>query len=108
MKAALKKAHTPRPNISKEEQKTIKELRDDKAKAILTAEKGVFMVVMDRDECKKKEEELLNQPAYKTIPADSTTKQKNKLITLLNYIKAEGGINEATYRRMFPTGEASP
>ena len=66
------------------------------------------MVVMDSDEYVMKAEELLNQPTYKTIPANTTTKQKNKLITLLKNIKAEGGINEATYRRMYPTGAGAP
>ena len=66
------------------------------------------MVVMDRDEYIKKAEELLNQTTYMTIPADSMTKQKNKLITLLKNIKAEGRINDETYRRMYPTGAGPP
>ena len=66
------------------------------------------MVVMDRDEYMKKAEKLLNPPTYKIIPADLTTKCKNRLITLLRTIKAESGINEATYRRMYPTGAGSP
>ena len=53
-------------------------------------------------------EELLNQAAYKYIPAYPTTKQKNKLITLLKNIKTEGWINEETYRRMYPTGAGTP
>ena len=35
---------------------------------------------------------------------DPTNKQKNKLIQLLKKIKAEGGINEECYRKMYPTG----
>ena len=65
------------------------------------------MVVMDREEYITKIEELLNQPTYKTIPADPTTKQKNNCITLLKNIKAEGGINDAAYRRLYPTGVES-
>ena len=60
------------------------------------------MMVMN---CIKKAEELLNQPTYMTIPADPTTKQNNNLITLLKNIKAEDGINKATYRIMYPTGQ---
>ena len=104
----MKKAHTPTSNISKEEQKAMKELRNNNTRVILTADKGMSMVVMDRDEYIRKAEELLSQPTYKTIPADTTTKYKNKLITLLKIIKAEGGINEATYRRLYPTGTRSP
>ena len=66
------------------------------------------MVVMNRDEYIKKTEEQLCQLRYKTILADPTTKYKNKLITLLKNIKAGGGINEATYSRLYITGAGSP
>ena len=75
---------------------------------ILTADKGVSLVVMNKEEYIKKAEDLLNQPTYKSIPSDPTTRYKNKLITLLKTIKAEGGINEAIYRRLYPTGADPP
>ena len=75
---------------------------------ILTAGKGVSLVVMDTEEYKKKSEELLQQPTYKSIPTDPMTRYKNKLINLLKTIKAEGGINEALYKRLYPTGAGSP
>ena len=62
MQAILKKVHTPRSNITKEELKAIKEMRNDNTRVILTADKGMSMVVMDRDEYVKKAEELLIQP----------------------------------------------
>ena len=62
------------------------------------------MVVMDREEYIRKAEELLDQPAYKPIPTDSTTKY-NKLISPLKTIKTEGGINEVIYRRQYPKGQ---
>ena len=61
-----------------------------------------------REEYIKKAEELLNQDSYKINPADPTTKQKNKLITLLKKIKQEDGISEDTYNRVYPTGEGTP
>ena len=70
---------------------------------ILTADKVVAIAVMDR----RKAEDLLNQQTYKIIPTDPTIKQKNKLINLLKNITAEGGIDETTYIRMFPTGAGS-
>ena len=60
---------------------------------VLTADKEVFLVVMDREDYNKKAEELLRQQTYKSIPADPTTKYKNKLITLLKTMKAEVGIS---------------
>ena len=92
VKAILKKVHTPRSNITKEEIKALKELKIDNTRMILTTDKGVSIVVMDRDEYIKKAEELLHQPTYKTIPADPTTKYKNKLITLLKTIKQKVGL----------------
>ena len=75
---------------------------------ILTADKGVSLVVMNKEDYIKKTEDLLNQPTYKSIPSDPTTRYKNKLITLLKTIMAEGGINEAVYRRLYLTGAGSP
>ena len=98
----------PKSNITIEERKALAELRKDKSKIILTADKGVSLVVMDREEYITKDQELLDQPEYKSIPNDSTMKYKNKLISILKSIKAEGGINEVTYRRLYPTGASSP
>ena len=75
---------------------------------ILTVDKGVSMVVMDRDDYNTKAEELLHQPTYRPIPSDPTNKMKNKLITLLKKIKTEGGLSETTYKRLYPTGAGSP
>ena len=71
-------------------------------------DKGVSMLVMDRDEYNKKAEELLHQLAYSPIPNDLTNKYKTKLISLLKSIKTEGGIDESTYKRLYPTGAGSP
>ena len=91
-------------NITREERKALAELRKDKSRIILTADKGV----MDREEYIRKAQELLDQPVYKPISNDPTTKYKNKLISPLKIIKAEGGINEVIYRRLYPTGASSP
>ena len=82
----------------------MRELKNDNTRIILTADKGVSMVVMDREDYIKKTEELLNQSRYKAIPTDPTTKYENKLISLLKTIKVEGGINDTIYRRLYPTG----
>ena len=66
-------------------------------------DKGVSLVIIDRAEYNKKAEELLNTGTYKNIPDDPTRKQKNKLINILKKIKAEGGLNEDTYRRLYLT-----
>ena len=65
-------------------------------------------MVIDKEEYIRKAEELLRQPTYKTIPTDPTHKYKNRLITLLKNIKTEGGMDEVTYKRLYPTGASTP
>ena len=56
----------------------------------------------------RKAEELLSQTTYSKINNDPTTKYKNRLINLLKTIKTEGGINEALYKKLYPTGAGVP
>ena len=72
------------------------------------ADKGVSLVVLDKEDYILKAEELLQQPNYKILATDPTTKHKNKLISLLKSIKAEGGINDNLYNKLYPTGASSP
>ena len=58
---------------------------------ILTVDKGVSMVVMDRYNYNQKAEALLQESAYRPIPNDPTNKYKTKLIALLKFIKTEVG-----------------
>ena len=44
----LRKAKTPKSNITKEESRALKELREDQERIVLTADKGVAMVVLDK------------------------------------------------------------
>ena len=94
IKLIIKKIPPSKPNISKEEHLAIQQLKKDTTRMVLTAGKGVSMVVVDKEDYIKKSEELLLQPTYKILPSDPTTKHKNKLITLLKSIKAEGGTSE--------------
>ena len=108
VKTILKKDNKNKPNITKEEYQAIKDLRRDKTRMVLTADKGVSMVVMDREEYISKSEEMLHTPTYQILKTDPTNKIKNKLISLLKTIKAEGGISETTYKKLYPTGATTP
>ena len=83
-------------------------MKKDNTIIIMTADKGVSLVVMNKEDYIKKAEESLNHPTYRTISSGPTTKYKNKLINLLKTIKTEGGMNEALYRRLHLTGAGSP
>ena len=108
VKSIINKSCNHPPNITREEWKALRELKEDKSRMVLTADKGVALVVMDTAEYKKKAEDLLQQPTYQPIPTDPTPNCKSKLINMLKSIKAEGGIIEAVYKRLYPTGAGSP
>ena len=63
------------------------ELKKDINRIILTADDGVAMVVMDREDYINKANNFVSQPAYRTIDSDPTNKLKAKPITLLRNIK---------------------
>ena len=107
IKAAIKKSH-PLDPTSLGRNRTLRELKKDDTRVILTADKGVCLVVMDKEEYIGKAEELLKEKTYKIISTDPTNRQKNTLIQILKKIKEEGGMNESTYKKMYPTGAGIP
>ena len=106
---ALRQPHQLKPNLKKEEIKAINQLKADKDHMVLTADKGVALVVMDRSDYTKKAKELLEDTnTYRTIQSDPTNKLKNKLSNMLRKIKADTGMQENTYSKMYPTRASSP
>ena len=83
IKTILKKIKNPTNNITREEKKALVELKRDTNRTILTANKGVSLVVLNREDYQKKALELLDQLTYKILSTDPTNKYKNKLISLL-------------------------
>ena len=108
VKANIKKMQPPKYNLTKEEHKAMEVLKKYKIRMILTADKGVSIVVLDKEEYTNKADVLSSQWSYKNISQTPTNKYKNKLITLLKKIKTEGGMDDATYRRLYPTGASPP
>ena len=108
VKNIFKEDTTPRSNISREERRAIIELKKDDSRLILATDKGIAIGVMNKERYIMQAENVLNQPTYKILSVDSTNRQKNKLINLLISIKAEDGISEETYRRLYSTGAGSP
>ena len=49
---------------------------------------------MDRQEYKNKANNLLAQPAYRSIPKGTTTKLKTKLISILGKVKKDTGLDD--------------
>ena len=98
----LRRPHTPKPNQTKQERKGLSQLRKDKNRLILTADKGVAMVVMDKEDYINKAKELLRQQAYKRLDKDPTNRIKAKLITKLRTIKKETKLDEGNIKSCIP------
>ena len=75
---------------------------------VLTADKGVVMVIMDRQDYINKSNNLLNQPTYRAIPQDPTNTIKNKLINILKRVKSQTVLDSVTYKSMYPTSSVPP
>ena len=108
VKLALQKIKKPRPNLTRGERKAITELKKDQSRMILTADKGVVLVVLNTEDYRKKAEDLLNQDTYRILTTDPTMRLNNKMINLLKSIKSKGDITEELYKRLYPTGAGSP
>ena len=105
----LRKEHQLKPNLKREEFQAMKQLKADQDRMVLTADKGVALVVMDKKDYIKKAKELLEDTnTYRVIKNDPTSKLKNRLVTMLRKIKNETGMQENNYRRMYPTGASPP
>ena len=72
-----------KPNLTKAQNSAKRELKRDRDCIVLTADKGVAVVIMDRQDYISKANNLLSQNTYKTIQWDPTNTIKNKLITML-------------------------
>ena len=86
----------------------LKQLREDQEKIVLTADKGVAMVVLDKKDYVDKVEDVLVPLAFRTINTDPTNNLKAKLTITLKRIKRETNMGEGMYRAMHPTGCVAP
>ena len=76
---------------------------------VLTADKGVAMVIMDQQDYNNKAQALLQDTnTYKVLSKDPTSQLKNKLITLLKDIKQTGGLSTQKYKQLYPPSAVPP
>ena len=108
IKSLLKRNHKIKPNIPKDEYQALKEMKKDNTRMELTADKGCpWWWWTGKTTYRNQKNYYINQ-IYKILQSDPTNKYKNKLISLLKSIKAEGGMDDNTYRRLYPTGAVLP
>ena len=87
----LRSSHPPKPNLTKAQNLALRELKRDRDHIVLMADKGVAMVIMDRQDYINKANSLLNQNTYRSIPRDPTNSIKNKLISIIKRLKVKQG-----------------
>ena len=105
----LKKSKVPASNLTSDEWKAMKTLREDEKILVLPADKGKCLVVMDKEEyIRKMEEKLSDQSTYKQIDKDPTEKLKTELSNHLNKVKDEGQLDKRTFFKLFPTKTRIP
>ena len=66
----------------------LRELKRDRDHIVFTADNGVAMVIMDRQDYINKDHGLLSQNTYRSIPRDPTSTIKNKLISIPKRVKS--------------------
>ena len=66
------------------------------------------MVIIDRQDYINKSNNLLAQQAYRPISRNPTNKIKAKLITMLRKVKTQTGLDNNTYKAMYPIGCSAP
>ena len=108
-RGALRNSQEPISNITKQEVQVLVELKKDQSRVILTVDKGVAIVIMDKEEYQEKAKAVLeDQGTYKALKTDPTSRIKSKMINLLKKIKSEGGIDDILYKKLYPTGAVPP
>ena len=104
----------PTRNITKQEKEAIKTLREDSSWVVLTADKGVAMVVMDKSQYIEKCMALLNDTKTYKPWKDTTKKLHRDVQESLRKLNREHGSSrlydwsKIHYNWLLPTGNSSP
>ena len=96
-------------NLTAEERRAIKELKENEEIIIVPADKGRCLVVMDKSEYSQKmREKLADQTTYKPLKEDPTKEIQEKLTKQLQKMKDDGEIDQKTYLKLFPNKTQIP
>ena len=101
-------------NTTKEEWEAIKTLREDSSHVVLTVDKGVALVVMDKSQYIEKCMALLNDARVYKPCKDTTKKLHRDIQESLQKLNREHGTSrlydwsKLYYNKLLPTGNSSP
>ena len=105
----LKRARPPRKNITREEECTIRTLKNDSDLIILPADKGNTTMVLDRDEYEKKVESMLDdQLTYEKIKKDPAPSLERKMNAKLLTLNRKGSLPDRLYERLRSSNGKTP
>ena len=106
----FKEKKGPTHNITKQEKEAIKTLREDSSRVVLTADKGVALVVMDKSQYIEKCMALLNDTKTYKPCKDTTKKLHRDIQESLRKLNREHGSSrlydwsKLHYNHLLPTG----
>ena len=87
IKAILKKTPPSKPNITKEEHQALKQLKKDKNRMVLTADKGVSLVVLDKKTTSRNLKNYFNNQTTRSCHQIQLPNIKTSSYPCLNQLK---------------------
>ena len=104
----LQQAQPPTPNITKEQQKALKSLKEGNSIMVLPADKGCATIILDADTYHAKMSALIDSRPYQLLNKDLTDRLTQKLYEKLLTLKRNGHISEAVYNKIRPRHKQPP
>ena len=104
----LRHAKPPNDNLTKEQRKTLKELKDLEDEVILPADKDNATVVMRREDYSTKMKVMLEISTYQQLGKYSTATQESRLSSKLKELKKCSEMTGNRYHQLRPTGSQHP
>ena len=102
----LKMSKPPKTNLTRNQQKALKELRSDNNICIYPYDKGAGLVRIEKSEAIKKIEAQIGNTEI--ITEDPTSSLARKFRNTLRNIYQEGKFTESEYRRLYPSDPIPP
>jgi hypothetical protein len=91
--------------FSKDDLKTLYDLKKDKNIVVMKRDKGNGVVIPDRGDYNQKMEDILRDTTkFDADPVKLTFQRENQIKNLLTSLKKSESITQATYKQLYPTG----
>ena len=98
----LKNAKPPMDNVSRQQWRALKSLKELDDVVILPDDRGNVMVVMDEDQYEEKIRAYLETPVFRKMNTDPTGRIERKIMTELRELKRERELGKTALTRIRP------